>query len=140
MPVPREILYLTEADVQKTLTVAEAVDLAEAGIKADAAGRVNGDKYYMDVGENSFIKPFSGSPTTAHTAQTAAKRHRVVATEARVASAILHPPWHESLALLSNGWGISCGEVIRMPWVQGWVGYWLLPTVYCHLGGYGRTG
>jgi hypothetical protein len=29
MPVPKEILYLTEADVQQTLTVAEAVDLAE---------------------------------------------------------------------------------------------------------------
>ena len=54
------ILYLTEADVQKTLTVAEAVDLAEKGIKADAAGDVAGNKFYMDVGENGFIKPFSG--------------------------------------------------------------------------------
>ena len=60
MPVPKEILYLTEADVQKTITYAEAVDLAEIGIKADAAGNVNGDKYYMNVGEDSFIKPFSG--------------------------------------------------------------------------------
>ena len=60
MSVPEEILYLTEADVQKTLTVAEAVDLAEEGIKADAAGRVNGDKFYMNVAEDSFIKPFSG--------------------------------------------------------------------------------
>jgi hypothetical protein len=60
MPVPEEILYLTEADVQKTLTVAEAVDLAEEGIKADAAGRVNGDKFYMNVGEDAFVKPFSG--------------------------------------------------------------------------------
>ncbi len=60
MPVPKEILYLTEADVQKTISYAEAVDLAEKGIKADAAGKVNGDKYYMNVGEDSFIKPFSG--------------------------------------------------------------------------------
>jgi ornithine cyclodeaminase len=60
MPVPKEILYLTEADVQKTITYAEAVDLAEKGIIADAAGNVNGDKYYMNVGEDSFIKPFSG--------------------------------------------------------------------------------
>jgi ornithine cyclodeaminase len=60
MPIPKEILYLMEADVQKTLTVAEAVDLAEKGIKADGAGRVNGDKFYMDVGENGFVKPFSG--------------------------------------------------------------------------------
>jgi ornithine cyclodeaminase/alanine dehydrogenase-like protein (mu-crystallin family) len=60
MPVPGAILYLTEADVQQTLTVAEAVDLAEKGIKADAAGQVAGDKFYMDVGDSGFIKPFSG--------------------------------------------------------------------------------
>ena len=60
MPVPKEILYLTENDVQKTITYSEAVDLAEKGIKADAAGNVNGDKYYMNVGEDGFIKPFSG--------------------------------------------------------------------------------
>jgi len=60
MPIPKEILYLTEADVQKTLTVAEAVDLAEKGIKADGSGHVNGDKFYMNVGENGFVKPFSG--------------------------------------------------------------------------------
>lgn len=60
MPIPEKILYLTEADVQQTLTVAEAVDLAEKGIKADGAGNVNGDKFYMNVGENGFVKPFSG--------------------------------------------------------------------------------
>jgi ornithine cyclodeaminase/alanine dehydrogenase-like protein (mu-crystallin family) len=60
MPVPESILYLTESDVQQTLTVAEAVDLAEKGIKADATGQVVGDKFYMNVGENGFIKPFSG--------------------------------------------------------------------------------
>jgi ornithine cyclodeaminase len=60
MPVPKEILYLTEADVQKTITPVEAVDLAEKGIIADAAGTVNGDKYYMNVGKDGFIKPFSG--------------------------------------------------------------------------------
>lgn len=60
MPVPKEILYLTESDVQQTLTVAEAVDLAEKGVIATGAGNVNGDKYYMDVGEDGFIKPFSG--------------------------------------------------------------------------------
>jgi len=60
MPVPKEILYLTENDVQKTITYSEAVDLAEKGIIADAAGKVNGDKYYMNVGEDGFIKPFSG--------------------------------------------------------------------------------
>jgi ornithine cyclodeaminase len=60
MPIPKEILYLTEAEVQKTLTVAEAVDLAKKGIKADGLGEVNGDKFYYNVGENGFVKPFSG--------------------------------------------------------------------------------
>ncbi len=60
MPVPESILYLTESDVQRTLTVAETVDLAEKGIKADAAGQVVGDKFYMNVAEAGFIKPFSG--------------------------------------------------------------------------------
>lgn len=60
MPIPKSILYLSEDDVQKTLTVAEAVDLAEKGIKADAAGKVNGDKFYMNVKDDGFIKPFSG--------------------------------------------------------------------------------
>ncbi|MBL7062780.1 MAG: ornithine cyclodeaminase family protein [Anaerolineae bacterium] len=60
MPIPESMLYLTEADVQQTLSVAEAVDLAERGIQADAAGRVAGDKFYMPVGEAGFIKPFSG--------------------------------------------------------------------------------
>ena len=60
MPIPKEILYLNESDVRRTLTISEAVDLAEKGIKADAAGIVNGDKFYMDVGDKGFIKPFSG--------------------------------------------------------------------------------
>ncbi|RME89524.1 MAG: ornithine cyclodeaminase family protein [Anaerolineae bacterium] len=54
------LLYLTEADVQQTLTMKEAVALAEKGIRADAEGRVSGDKFYMSVGKNGFIKPFSG--------------------------------------------------------------------------------
>jgi ornithine cyclodeaminase/alanine dehydrogenase-like protein (mu-crystallin family) len=60
MPVPESILYLTETDVQQTLTMAETVDLAEQGILADAAGRVAGNKFYMDVAPAGFIKPFSG--------------------------------------------------------------------------------
>jgi ornithine cyclodeaminase/alanine dehydrogenase-like protein (mu-crystallin family) len=60
MPVPESILYLTESDVQQTINMVEAVDLAERGIQADAAGRVVGDKFYMDVGEAGFIKPFAG--------------------------------------------------------------------------------
>lgn len=60
MPVPKDILYLTEEEVKQTLSVTEAVNLAEKGIKADAAGQVNGDKFYMNVGKDGFIKPFSG--------------------------------------------------------------------------------
>ena len=60
MPIPKEILYLTEEDVKQTLTIAEAVDLAEKGIKADGNGSVNGDKFYMNIRENGFVKPFSG--------------------------------------------------------------------------------
>jgi ornithine cyclodeaminase len=60
MPIPNEILYLTEAHVKQTMTVAEAVNLAERGIKADAAGQVTGSKFYMDVEPYGFIKPFSG--------------------------------------------------------------------------------
>ena len=60
MPVPDSMLYLTESDVRQTLTVAEAVDLAEQGIRADAAGQAVGDKFYMDLGEAGFIKAFSG--------------------------------------------------------------------------------
>lgn len=36
------------------------VDLAEKGIKADAAGQVVGDKFYMPVDQAGIIKPFSG--------------------------------------------------------------------------------
>jgi ornithine cyclodeaminase len=54
------MLYLTDADVQQVMTIAEAVDLAERGIRADADGQVAGDKFYMAVGEGGFIKPFSG--------------------------------------------------------------------------------
>ena len=54
------MLYLTDSDIQQTMTVAEAVDLADRGIQADAEGKVAGDKFYMAVGEEGFIKPFSG--------------------------------------------------------------------------------
>jgi ornithine cyclodeaminase/alanine dehydrogenase len=60
MSISRSLLYLTEADVQQTLTVAEAVELAEKGIRADAAGQVVGDKFYTGIGEAGFIKPFTG--------------------------------------------------------------------------------
>lgn len=58
--IPRDILYLTEQEVMQCMTIGEGVALAEKGIKADAAGQVAGDKFYMNVGDAGFIKPFSG--------------------------------------------------------------------------------
>ncbi len=60
MPVPESLLYLTEADVRQTMSVPEAVELAEGGIRADATGQVTGDKFYMPVGEAGFVKSFAG--------------------------------------------------------------------------------
>jgi len=54
------IVYLTEADLGQSMTMSEAIALAERGIEADAAGKVAGDKFYMPVGDRGFIKPFSG--------------------------------------------------------------------------------
>jgi ornithine cyclodeaminase/alanine dehydrogenase-like protein (mu-crystallin family) len=61
--IPRNILYLTEDDVAKCMTAGDAVRLAETGIKADGAGHVAGDKFYMNVGDGGFLKPFSGFMT-----------------------------------------------------------------------------
>ena len=58
--ISRDILYLTEDEVVQCMTAGKAVRLAEKGIKADGAGQVAGDKFYMDVGDGGFIKPFSG--------------------------------------------------------------------------------
>lgn len=54
------ILFLTEDDVKQCMDIASAVALAEKGILADGAGEVAGDKFYMPVADNGFIKPFSG--------------------------------------------------------------------------------
>ena len=56
----QDLLYLTEADVQRCITMPEAVTLAEKGLIADAAGNVAGNKFYMPLGDAGFIKPFSG--------------------------------------------------------------------------------
>ena len=58
--IPRDILYLTDDDVAQCMTAKKAVILAEKGIKADGAGQVAGDKFYMNVGDGGFMKPFSG--------------------------------------------------------------------------------
>lgn len=60
MPVPEAILYLTDSDVRQTLIMDQAIELADKGIRAEAAGRVVGDKFYMNVGQAGFIKPFAG--------------------------------------------------------------------------------
>jgi alanine dehydrogenase len=58
--IPKDILYLSESDVAQCMAAGEAVRLAEKGIMADGAGTVAGDKFYMNVGDGGFIKPFSG--------------------------------------------------------------------------------
>ena len=58
--IAKDILYLTEDEVAQCMTAGKAVHLAEKGIKADGAGQVAGDKFYMNVGDRGFIKPFSG--------------------------------------------------------------------------------
>jgi ornithine cyclodeaminase/alanine dehydrogenase-like protein (mu-crystallin family) len=58
--IPRDILYLTEEEVAQCMTAAKAVPLAEKGIAADGAGEVAGNKFYMNVGDAGFLKPFSG--------------------------------------------------------------------------------
>ena len=58
--IPRDITYLTEDEVAQCMTAGEAVRLAEKGIKGDGAGQVAGDKFYMNVGDEGFLKPFSG--------------------------------------------------------------------------------
>jgi ornithine cyclodeaminase/alanine dehydrogenase-like protein (mu-crystallin family) len=58
--IPRDILYLTDDEVAQCMTAKYAVQLAEKGIKADGAGLVAGDKFYMNIGDGGFLKPFSG--------------------------------------------------------------------------------
>jgi ornithine cyclodeaminase len=53
-------VYLTETEVQQSISMPEAIALAQRGIEADGAGDVSGDKFYMPVGDHGFIKPFSG--------------------------------------------------------------------------------
>lgn len=60
MTPPKNFLYLTEDEVQKTMHISTAIDLARKGIQADARGNVAGDKFYTSIGENGFVKPFTG--------------------------------------------------------------------------------
>jgi ornithine cyclodeaminase/alanine dehydrogenase-like protein (mu-crystallin family) len=56
----REVLYLTESEVMQCMTMPEAVVLAEKGILAEGEGKADGDKFYMQIRDEGFIKPFSG--------------------------------------------------------------------------------
>ena len=56
----REVLYLTESEVMQCMTMPEAVVLTEKGILAEGEGRADGDKFYMQIRDEGFIKPFSG--------------------------------------------------------------------------------
>lgn len=41
------MLYLTDADIQQAMTVAEAMELADRGIQADAAGKIEGEEGFI---------------------------------------------------------------------------------------------
>jgi ornithine cyclodeaminase/alanine dehydrogenase-like protein (mu-crystallin family) len=60
MPLPKSFLYLSEDEVQQTLNISEAIELARYGIQSDAHGNVAGDKFYTSIGEHGFVKPFTG--------------------------------------------------------------------------------
>ncbi|MGW8225433.1 MAG: ornithine cyclodeaminase family protein [Anaerolineales bacterium] len=60
MPLPKSFLYLSEDEVQQTMNISEAIELARKGIQADAQGEVAGDKFYTSIGEHGFVKPFTG--------------------------------------------------------------------------------
>ena len=60
MPYTDTILYITEEEVQQTITIAEGVVLAEKGIRADAEGKVEGNKFYTPISDHGFMKPFTG--------------------------------------------------------------------------------
>lgn len=56
----KQLLYLTESDVQRCINEEEAIALAEKGIILDGQGKVAGNKFYMDINADGFLKPFSG--------------------------------------------------------------------------------
>ncbi len=56
----KEAIYLTESEVMQCMTMTEAVALAEKGILAEGEGKADGDKFYMQIRDEGFIKPFSG--------------------------------------------------------------------------------
>ena len=60
MPLPNSFLYLREEEVQQTLNIHEAIDLARHGIQSDAKGDVVGNKFYTPISKNGFVKPFTG--------------------------------------------------------------------------------
>ena len=60
MELGKEIIYLNEDDVKKCITMKEAVPLAEKAGIAQGEGKVVGDKFYMNIGDNGFVKPFAG--------------------------------------------------------------------------------
>jgi ornithine cyclodeaminase/alanine dehydrogenase-like protein (mu-crystallin family) len=60
MSLPESFLYLREEDVQQTLNINQAIELARKGIHADANGKVVGNKFYTSISNHGFIKPFTG--------------------------------------------------------------------------------
>jgi ornithine cyclodeaminase len=58
--VGKEILYLSESDVQKVLNMKNAIRLCEEGERLTGLGEVSEDKFYLNLEEGLVFKPFAG--------------------------------------------------------------------------------
>lgn len=58
--IGQELLIISESDAKSCLDMKDAIKLAEKGIRADSEHKVLGDKFYMDLGDKGFVKPFAG--------------------------------------------------------------------------------
>jgi ornithine cyclodeaminase/alanine dehydrogenase-like protein (mu-crystallin family) len=58
--VGKEILYLSESDVQKVLNMKKAIRLCEEGERLTGLGEASEDKFYLNLKEGLVFKPFAG--------------------------------------------------------------------------------
>jgi ornithine cyclodeaminase/alanine dehydrogenase-like protein (mu-crystallin family) len=58
--VGKEILYLSESDVQKVLKMKKAIRLCEEGERLTGLGEASEDKFYLNLKEGLVFKPFAG--------------------------------------------------------------------------------
>jgi len=56
----KEILFLSESDVQKIIDMKAAINLCEEGERATGKGEVADDKFYLPIKDKLVFKPFAG--------------------------------------------------------------------------------